>query len=124
MAAAPLRPTRPLRCQVATWLPGIPDQQAHVEAADVDAHLEGRGGDDAQQVAGEEARLDLAPLFGQEAGAVGADPRRQRGLGLDDPGVHELGDHAGLGEGDGAQAHADGEPEELRRQGVGRTPRA
>jgi hypothetical protein len=118
MAAAPWRPTRPLRCQVDTWR--VPDEQAHVEAADVDAHLERRGGDHAQQLAGEEPRLDLTPLLGQEARAVGAHPGREARVGLDDPGVHQLGDHAGLGEGDGAQAHADGEPEELRGQGVGR----
>ena len=37
---------------------------------------------DAEQVAVEELALDLAPRFGQEARAVGADAARQRGLGL------------------------------------------
>ena len=44
-----------------------------VERADVDAELERVGGDDGQQVAVGQARLELAALLGGVAGAVGGD---------------------------------------------------
>ena len=67
------RPARPACCQVEATLPGIAEQHRHVEAADVDAQLEGVGGDDAQHRAVAQAALDLAPLQRQVAAAVAAD---------------------------------------------------
>ena len=48
--------------------------QSRVEVADVDAELERVGGHDGEQVALGEPLLDLAPLHGRVAGAVGGDP--------------------------------------------------
>ena len=50
-----------------------------VEVADVDAQLEGVGGDDREQVALRQPLLDLAPLGGRVAGAVGRDALGQVG---------------------------------------------
>ena len=50
------------------------DADRGVERADVDAELERVGGDDAEQLALDEPALDLAPLLGRVAGAVGRDP--------------------------------------------------
>ena len=47
-----------------------------VEPADVDAELERAGGDDAAELAARELRLELPPLVGEVAGAVGGDRRR------------------------------------------------
>src|SRR5690349_4348801 len=47
------------------------DRDDGVEQADVDPQLEGVGGGDAEQLAGREALLDLSPLRGCVAGAVG-----------------------------------------------------
>ena len=46
-------------------------EHAGVEAADVDAELEGGGGHDGPEAPGEQLGLDLAPLGGQVAAAVG-----------------------------------------------------
>jgi hypothetical protein len=97
----------------------VADEDAHVEAAHVDPHLEGRRRDHALELAGEQAALDLAPLGREEAGAVGAHAVGQRGLRFDHPGVHELGDDAGLRERDGAQSAADRAAEQAGGQRVG-----
>ncbi len=97
----------------------VPDQDADVEASHVDAELERRGGDHAGELAAEQAPLDLAPLLGQEARAIGADARGEGGLGGGDPLVHQLGDAARLREGDRAQAGAHREPEQPSRDRVG-----
>ena len=59
---------------------GEGDADRGVELADVDAELERVGGDHGEQLAAGELGLDLAPLLGRVAGAVGRDPRRQPGL--------------------------------------------
>jgi Rrf2 family protein len=110
--AAAALPGRDLAARVA-------DEDAHVEAAHVDPHLEGRRRDDALELAREQAALDLASLGREEAGAVGAHAVFQRGLRFDHPGVHELGDDAGLRERDGAQAAADRAAEQASGQRVG-----
>jgi hypothetical protein len=56
---------------------GEPGDQDGVEAADVDAELEGVGGGQAQQLPGAQPLLDLAALLGQVAAAVGRDPAGQ-----------------------------------------------
>ena len=53
---------------------GERDADRGVERADVDAELQRVGGDDAEQLALDEPALDLAPLLGGVAGAVGRDP--------------------------------------------------
>ena len=50
-----------------------------VERADVDAELERVGGDDAEQLAVDQPRLELAPLLRRVARAVGRDPLGQVG---------------------------------------------
>ena len=56
------------------------DADRRVELADVDPQLERVGRDDAEQLAARQRGLDLAPLLGRVAGAVGRDPRpRARG---------------------------------------------
>ena len=85
--------------------PGEADGDGGVELADVDPELERVGGRDAEQVALDEAALDLAPLGGRVAGAVRREPLRD--LGVDPVGgeaVHELGGAARLREADRAQA--------------------
>jgi hypothetical protein len=80
----------------------ISHQQADVEAADVYPHLQRRGRDHAGQLSVEESPLDVPALFGQKPAPVGRDARCQLGLGLQDPGMHELRHPTGLGEGDGS----------------------
>ena len=55
-------------------MPGNVTQIAASSDADVDAELERVGGDDAEQLALDEPVLELAPLLGGVAGAVGRDP--------------------------------------------------
>ncbi len=52
----------------------VAHQDAQVEPADVDAELQGAGGDDRQQVARGHAGFDVPPLLREEPGPVGADP--------------------------------------------------
>src|SRR5690606_36801536 len=73
-----------------------------VEAADVDAQLEGGGGDDAGQAPVEQLVLDAAPLLGEVAAPVGADASSQRaGEPAADVGGDDLGAPAAPGEGEG-----------------------
>jgi hypothetical protein len=51
---------------------GITDQDRRIEPADIDAHLERARRHDAAQAAAEQRRFDLAPLFRQIPGAIGA----------------------------------------------------
>ena len=53
----------------------VAGQHRDVEAADVDAQLEGVGADDAQDLAVAQPALDRSPLRGQVAAAVAAQPR-------------------------------------------------
>ena len=53
----------------------VAGQDRDVEAADVDAELQGVGGHDAQDLAVAQATLDRPSLRGQVAAAVAADPR-------------------------------------------------
>ncbi len=72
---------------------GVADQHAHVQAADVDAQFEGRGGHDAEQLARVEGSFDLAPFLGQVAGAVRRDDLAQLGMVLRCRAIDEFGDH-------------------------------
>ena len=62
--------------------PGEAGQQHGVQPADVDPELEGVGGGEADQLAGAERRLDVAPLLGEVAAAVRRHPGRERGVDL------------------------------------------
>ena len=70
---APLLPQRRDR-------PGEADRDRAVERADVDPELERVGGRHAEQLARHQPLLDLAPLRGRVAGAVGRQPRGDRRL--------------------------------------------
>src|SRR5207248_697023 len=61
---------------------GERDADRRVQLADVDAQLQRVGRDDRQQLSGRELSLDVAPLLGRVAGAVGSDPLRQLPLAL------------------------------------------
>jgi hypothetical protein len=67
----PAGPARPL--PGAGDRPGIPGQDGHVEASDVDAELQGVRRDDPQDLSLPQALLDLPPLEGQIAAPVSAD---------------------------------------------------
>ncbi len=99
---------------------GIADEHAHVEPADVDPELEGAGGEDGEEVSLEQARLDLAPLFGKVPRAVGREAAPQARRLLDDPRVEQLGDPAGLGEGDRPETVPGGLRDDADRHGVRR----
>ena len=97
----------------------VAEEHGGVEAADVDAQLEGIGGHDAEHGAVAQAALDLPPLQGQVAAAVAADhalrprPRLQRVLEVGDE--HLRGQARGR-EGDRLQA--------LLQEGQGHVARA
>jgi hypothetical protein len=97
---------------------GVPDEQAHVETADVHAQLEGARRDHSLQRAREQTALDLAALLGEVAGAVGAHARGVAGRSLQEPRMQELRDLARLGEGDRAVPLVERPGEKLRRGGV------
>ena len=78
--AAPAAPRPPPHLAQAGDGAGEGDADRRVELADVDAQLERVGGDDGEQLAVGQPRLDLAPLLRRVAAAVGGDPRRQLGL--------------------------------------------
>ena len=59
---------------------GEGDADRGVELADVDPELERVGRDDAEQLAADQARLDLVALLRGVAGAVGGDALGQLGL--------------------------------------------
>ena len=80
------------------------DRDRAVEEADVDAELERVGRGDAEQLALDEPPLDLAPLLGRVAGAVGSKPARGGGVHpLDGEAVDQLGGLAALREADRPQ---------------------
>ena len=74
--------------------PGAREAGHHhrVEAADVDAELERVGGRQPEQLAAAQPLLEVAPLLGEVAAAVGRHPGRQRRV--------DLGEQAGGGERD------------------------
>ncbi len=96
-------------------------EHAGVEPADVDAELQGVGGDDAAQVAAEQLLLDLPPLGGQVAAPVGPH-RAPPGPGEAPVGVggDDLGHAPAAAEGDGPPPVADQLGQEPGRLGVGR----
>ncbi len=81
-----------------------------VERADVDAELERVGRDDREQLAGDEPRLELAPLLRRVAGAVRRDAIGERGVLLRELLADQLRDQldalAGLDEADRPRAAA------------------
>ena len=84
---------------------GERDRDRAVERADVDPELERVGRGDAEQLAGHQPPLDLAPLRGRVAGAVGREPLRGlRVHALDGEAVDQLDRLAALREADRAQA--------------------
>ena len=99
------------------------DRDDRVEHADVDAELERVRRADSEQLAGEEALLDLAPLRGRVAGAVRREARR-----VAEPVGRELVDQlrgaAALGEDERAQAAFDEVGHQLRRLGERARPLA
>ena len=97
------------------------DGDRAVEEADVDPELERVGRGDAEQLALDQAPLDLAALLGRVAGAVGREPRCGRGVdALGGEAVDQLGRLAALREADRPQASR----RELREQAGGVAERA
>ena len=66
------RPTRPMRCHEEISEPGIADEDADVQPADVDAQLERAGGEHRGQLAAEQPRLErgAAPRAGSPRGTA------------------------------------------------------
>ena len=96
-------------------------EDAGVEAADVDAELEGGGGHDGPEAPGEQVGLDLATLGGQVAAAVGGHAVPQLpGEPALDLGGHHLGPSSAATEGDGAMAVEDHAGHQVGRLLVGR----
>ena len=109
------RPARPHCWRRLATVPGKPDRDGAVEQADVDAELERVGGRHAEELALDQAPLDLAPLRGRVAGPVGREPRgglRVEALGGE--AVDQLDRLAALGEADRPQAARDELGEEPR----------
>src|SRR5207237_6841221 len=103
-AAAGATPLRAQACDRARKAHG----DRAVEQADVDSELERVGRRDAEQLAPDEAALDVAPLLRRVAGAIGREPRG--GGGVDAVGGHavdELRLLSALREADRAQASLD-----------------
>ena len=94
-------------------LTSVGSKKAPSGNADVDPHLERRGGDHAVEVPREKLPLDPPPLFGEEAGAVARDARGERRLLAPQPGVEQLGDPPRLGEHDRFESRLDEADEEL-----------
>ena len=94
---------------------GIANQDADVQTADVDAHLQGAGGDHPSHPACGQGLLDLAALLRQIAGAIGADVALELRRQPLRPDMDELRELAGLGEADGIEALADGLGKDLGR---------
>ncbi len=122
----PVSPPRP-----AGLLPGagdtarIADEDGGVQLAHVDAQLQGVGRGDGQQLAGEQASLDLTPFLGGIAAAVRSDALREVGaLSQGVAGVEEdqLRHLARPGKGDVAQRLLDHFGEQPRRLGVDAGP--
>src|SRR5207249_2662773 len=82
------------------------DRENAVQQADVDSELERVRRRDAEQLALEQAPLDLAPLHGGVAGAVGREPRVVAEA-VGGEAVDQLGRAAALGEAERAQAARD-----------------
>ena len=98
---------------------GITAQDAQVEAPDVDAEFEGRGGHHGQQLPGGHGRLDGPAFLGQKPGTVGRHPG---GVGpglLTDPQADQLRHLARLGVDDGAQSPPEGRGQEHDGRGGG-----
>ncbi len=85
---------------------GVAGEEDGVEAGDVDAQLEGRGGGEAQQLAGVQGALDGAALLGEVAAAVGGDAGGEGAVHGGEPFLGDQGDElgaaSGADEGDGA----------------------
>ena len=99
-----------------------------VQAADVHAQLQGVGGGQPEQPARDQPLLQLAPLLGQVAGPVGADPSGQAAVDLGHPVAgeagHQLGRLARAGEAQGPHPGLDGGGQPGGRLGVGAAPQA
>ena len=75
---APAPPRAPPHLPQRGDRPGERDADRRVQRADVDPELQRVGRDDAEQLAGDQPPLQLPPLLGRVARAVGRDPLRQR----------------------------------------------
>ncbi len=107
---------------------GEGDADRRVELADVDPQLQRVGGDDGEQLAAGEPRLDLAPLLRGVAAAVGRDPRRQLRLAarlqrFAGEALDQLDPAPALEEADRPHAVGDQLGEQVRRLAQGRAPR-
>ncbi len=96
--------------------PGVPDENAKVEAPDVDAQLQGARRNDREERPVRKPLLDLAALFGEIPRPVGAHAFGKRRLHAGDAHVNELGHLPRLGEGDGLEARFRGADDESRGQ--------
>src|SRR5689334_10041202 len=108
---------------------GEGDADRRVELADVYPQLQRVGGDDREQVAAGEPRLDLAPLLRGIAAAVGGDPLRQLRLAaalevFAGEALDQLDPAPAFEEADGAHAVADQLGQQIGRLGEGRAPGA
>ena len=101
----------------------VADEQTDVQVADVDAQFQGRGGDNAQQAALGQARLDLPPLLGQETGTVRGDQVLPLLEPLPGPDGDQLGHLARLAVDDGPQTATDRRFEHQGGGGGGRVER-
>ena len=111
-AAAPAR-APPLLAQRGDG-PGKADRDDDVEQADVDAELQRVRGGDAEQLAVDQAALDLSALCGRVAGAIGREMRVVAEP-LGGEAVDELGRLPALCKGERPQASLDEERLQLRR---------
>ena len=94
-------------------------EDTDVQSADVDAQLQCRCRDDADQIARTESRFYLAAFFRQVPGPVRADALPEITPIKGCPPVDQLGDHARPGEDDGAEPLHDAKPQEVGRHRVG-----
>ena len=103
----PRRPARPHCCRSDATVPGKPTEIDAVEQADVDPELERVRRRHAEQLALEQPPLDLAPLRGRVAGAVGRAAGESSPEAVGREAVDQLGRAAALGEAERAQAALD-----------------
>ena len=97
----------------------IADQHADVQAADVNAQLQGRRGHHAHELAAVELLLDLAALGGQIASPIRRNPLPQVRAALGSPAIHQFGGDAGAGEDNRAVFLEHAGAQHVGREGVG-----
>ena len=109
-----------------TALPGghhrsrVSHQKTQIEAADIDAQLQGTGGNHRQQLPGSQFGLDLPAFFGQKTGSVSTDAVGKRAGAMLGPHRQQLDQLARLGIDDGPNPARQGRLEQ--RQGSPQGP--